>query len=374
MKRSEKNIRPFLLFILVPAIFTFSAPAADSAPAVITDPVPGSVLTSTEVTFTWSDTGAEQYWLWIGSSEGTHDIYSGDQLTNTSKTLSDLSCNGETLYVRLSSKIGTDWISNDYTYTAPVIVAAEMQTPVQDSVLGSADVTFTWNDTGASHYWLWIGSSEGTYDIYSGDQLTNTSCTVSDLLCNGKTLYVRLFSKVCGEWLPNDYTYTAPVVEAAEMQTPVPGSVLGSGGATFTWNDTGVSQYWLWIGSSEGTHDIYSGDQLANTSSTVSELPYNGETLYVRLSSKVCGEWLSNDYTYTAPVIAVAEIHTPVPGSILRSTDTTFTWNDTGASQYWLWVGTSEGGKDIYSGGQGTNTSRKISGLPHNGETLYVRL
>ncbi|MCP4105294.1 MAG: hypothetical protein GY749_07140 [Desulfobacteraceae bacterium] len=72
---------------------------------------------------------------------------------------------------------------------------------------------------------------------------------------------------------------------------------------TFTWNDSGADYYQLLVGTSEGVDDIYSGAQLTDTSVTVSDvsdLPDNGQTLYVRLFSVVDEEWLSYDYTYTA--------------------------------------------------------------------------
>ncbi|MCP4105942.1 MAG: hypothetical protein GY749_10460 [Desulfobacteraceae bacterium] len=116
---------------------------------------------------------------------------------------------------------------------------------------------------------------------------------------NGETLYVRLWSVVDGDWLHNDYTYTACSLSAG-MQSPTPGSALDSASVTFTWNDPGASQYWLWVGTSAEGHDVYSGDQGTNTSIIVPGLPDNGEAVYVRLWSVVDGNWLYNDYTYTA--------------------------------------------------------------------------
>ncbi|MCP3942746.1 MAG: hypothetical protein GY710_14845, partial [Desulfobacteraceae bacterium] len=156
-----------------------------------------------------------------------------------------------------------------------------------------------WNDTGADQYWMWIGTSQGDYDVYSGNQGTNTSAVVTELPAGGETLHVRLMSKFYGEWLSNDYTYTACDL-AAEISAPTPGSALSSTSVTFTWNDTGADQYWMWIGTSLGAYDVYSANQETNTSAVVAVLPAGGETLYVRLMSKFYGEWFSNDYTYTA--------------------------------------------------------------------------
>ncbi|MCP4127134.1 MAG: hypothetical protein GY753_08745, partial [Gammaproteobacteria bacterium] len=261
----------------------------------------------------------------------------------------------------------------NFGYRLPIDPAAEISEPVPGSALGSTSATLTWNDTGADQYWLWIGTSEGDYDVYSGDQGTNTSVAVANLPANQETLYVRLMSKADGEWFYNDCTYTACDM-TAEIQNPAPGSALGSATQTFSWNDSGAAGYWFWIGTSAGDYDVYSGNLGTGTSVTVSELPANGETLYVRLWSSVDGVWIYNtDYTYTACDV-MAEILSPAPGSALGSATETFSWNDSGAAGYWFWIGTSAGDYDVYSGNLGTNTSVTVSELPANGETLYVRL
>ncbi len=87
----------------------------------------------------------------------------------------------------------------------------------------------------------------------------------------------------------------------AEISDPVPGSEFSSTSIRFTWNDSGADQYRLQIGTTgSGSEDVYYSNQGTNTSEMISGLPDSGETLYVRLSSLVNGEWLFNDYTYTA--------------------------------------------------------------------------
>ncbi|MCP4199314.1 MAG: hypothetical protein GY762_19385, partial [Proteobacteria bacterium] len=369
MKTMKENC---IVFLLVTLAANFLLSVSYAAGADITEPVPGSVLVSTTETFTWNDTGASEYWLWIGISEGGYDVYSGSQGTGTSVTVNDLPCGSETLFVRLFSKSDTQWVQADFIYTACNLKAV-IQSPAPGSVLSSDIETFTWNNTGVSGYWLWIGTSEGDYDVYSGDQGTNISKTVAGLPYKGETLYVRLFSKAGGGW--GNYTdsvYTACNMTAA-IQSPAPGSVLSSESETFTWNNAGAFGYWLWIGTSEGDYDVYSGDQGANVSKTVAGLPYKGETLYVRLFSKAGGGWDNyTDSVYTACDMA-AVIQSPVPGPLPNSAQT-FAWNSSGASQYRLLVGTSQGGHDIYFGEQTTGTSVTVSGLPVSGEVLYVRL
>jgi hypothetical protein len=56
---------------------------------------------------------------------------------------------------------------------------------------------------------LYVGTSNGTNDIYGQSQGTSTSGTVSALPTDGRTLYVRLWSYTGSAWLYRDYTYTA---------------------------------------------------------------------------------------------------------------------------------------------------------------------
>jgi len=66
---------------------------------------------------------------------------------------------------------------------------------------------------------------------------------------------------------------------------------------------------------------------------------------------------------------------TPSDGSTLTGSSQTFSWTGTGVLEYWLYVGTTKGAKDIYnSGSLGTATSTTVNGLPTDGSTVYLRL
>ena len=114
------------------------------------------------------------------------------------------------------------------------------------------------------------------------------------------------------------------------------------------------------------------------TSLTVSGLPTNGETIYVRLITYYSSGSTTTKYTYTAATAAV--LTTPTPGSTLASPSVTFSWTSAAnATGYALWAGTTSAGSDAdnlyYSGEKAsTVTSLTVNGLPVNGETIYVRL
>jgi len=66
----------------------------------------------------------------------------------------------------------------------------------------------------------------------------------------------------------------------------------------------------------------------------------------------------------------------PAKDTTLTSSEVPFTWS-TGSNvdMYWLYMGTQgPGSYDIYNQSQGLNTTATISGIPQNGEVIYVRL
>jgi hypothetical protein len=355
--------------------------ANGSTIAQIISPAPGATLSNADVTFTWSGaTGAAAYWLDIGSSAGGWDLFSQSEGLATSQSVSGLPSGGRALYIRLWTLTGNQWQYNDYTYPAGSEPAkAEMLIPTPGTTLSDASVTFTWGAaSGASSYWLDVGSAAGGFDLFSQSAGTGTSQTVAGLPTNGGTVYLRLWTEFGGSWEFNDYTYIAAGPSTpAVMLTPPPGSGLSGPSVTFTWSGaTGAAAYWLDIGSSAGGWDLFSQSEGLATGQSVSGLPSDGRALYIRLWTLTGNQWLYSDYTYKASgAPAKATLTSPAPGTTLTGTSATFIWSaGTGATAYWLDIGTSAGGYDLFSQGAGLATSQAVGGLPANSGTIYVRL
>jgi len=68
-----------------------------------------------------------------------------------------------------------------------------------------------------------------------------------------------------------------------------------------------------------------------------------------------------------------ADLITPPPDTKLNSKTVTFEWEDIGASQYWLYVGTKHMKADIYNQSQGLNTSVTVD-LRSGGTNIYATL
>ena len=180
---------------------------------------------------------------------------------------------------------------------------------------------------------------------------------------------------------PNYATQTISIsgtgaLAQAQLISPTAGSTLTGPSVTFDWTAaSGATGYYLWIGSTGvGSNNIYNSAEKTGTSYTFTNMPVNGETIYVRLITSTGGKWISNDYTYTAATTAA--MTAPASGSTFAGPSVTFDWTTAvNATGYYLWIGsTGAGSNNLYNSAEKTVTSYTFNSLPTNGETIYVRL
>ena len=347
--------------------------------AQITGPTPGSTFNSSTVTFNWnSGSGVGSYYLYVGTVPAGSNVFNNFVAGGT-QTVGGIPTNGQPVYVRLWSFINGGWQFNDYTYTAASSsgVKAQITSPTPGSTFSSSTVTFNWNSgSGVSSYYLYVGTSPGGNNIFN-NFVTGGTQSVGGIPTNGQSLHVRLWSFINGGWQFNDYTYTAASSSGvrAQITSPTPGSTLSSSSVTFNWSSgSGVSLYYLYVGTSPGGSNIFNNFVAAGTQS-VGGIPTDGQPVNVRLWSLISGNWQFNDYTYTAASSGVrAQITSPSPGSTFSSSTVTFNWSSgSGVSSYYLYVGNSPGGNDIFNnfvaGG-----SHTLHGIPTDGRNIHVRL
>ena len=148
-------------------------------------------------------------------------------------------------------------------------------------------------------------------DAWSTRAATSTSSRqpaerqlVTGLPTDGSTVYITLWSLLNGNWVYNEYTYTAYSLSsgAGQITNPMPGSTLPGTTVTFNWSMGSQSTaYWLDLGSTPGGNQYFQSGNLGN----VQQVTVNGchpmaarstPTLY----SLIGGQWIANSYTYTA--------------------------------------------------------------------------
>jgi hypothetical protein len=358
--------------------YTYTAATAVVRAALIS-PAPGSTLAGASVPFSWTTgTGALQYWLYVGTSVGASNIWNQDQGTATSRTVTGLPTDGSTVYTRLWTRFTSGWQFNDYTHTAAAAtcVAAAMTSPAAGSMLAGSSVPFTWNaGTGNSQYWLYVGTSFGGTQIWNQNQGTGLSRTVTGIPTNGSTIHVTLWSFCGGTWHYRTYTYTARTVRA-RLTSPADHAVLAGATQVFDWVlGSGTTQVYLYVGNSRGAADIWNQNQGTAVTRTVTGIPIDGRRIYVRLWSLISGLWYYVDYEFTAAGTTRARLTSPAEGSVLPGTSATFNWAaGSGASSYWIYVGSTVGGSQYWAQGLGTGLTATVTGLPADHRPIYVRL
>lgn len=147
----------------------------------------------------------------------------------------------------------------------------------------SAIANQSWIHTSSS------GSGNGTVN-YTIDANTSESSRAGTITVQGQTFTIT----------------QAGAVFTPSITSPAPGSTLISSSVTFQWSSgTGVTNYLLEVGRSARTYGIYRQNQGLNLSATVTGLPTDGSTVYVRLwwATPTAASNYTN-YTYTAYYVA----------------------------------------------------------------------
>ena len=130
------------------------------------------------------------------------------------------------------------------------------------------------------------------------------------------------------------------------------------------------------MGTGTGLTNIYTGTLGTATSKTLTALPLDGSTIYVRLWSFFNSAWQSYDYTFTASATEdpKAYLISPEPSSKLTGSSVTFIRTSTGASNYWLDVGIKKATGDLFVGSFAASTSLTLNNIPLGSQVIYVRL
>ena len=116
---------------------------------------------------------------------------------------------------------------------------------------------------------------------------------------------------------------------------------------TFQWASTGVPSYQLSVGTTAGSGNLF--DQIVGTSlsATVSGLPTNGSTIYVRLWSLVGSVWNFRDYTYASflqpPSLSINDVSLTEGNSGTKTATFTVTLAPTSTQTVTVAYGTANG-------------------------------
>ena len=239
--------------------------------------------------------------------------------------------------------------------------------PVNGSTLTGNSVPFWWAGyPGATAYWLDVGSTSGGNNYYQSGSLSASifGQSVNSLPSDGSAVYATWWYFVGGSWSYIEYQYNAfgTNPEKGVITSPAPTSMLTGSSVTFTWTaGNGATAYWIDAGSSAGGNQYFQSGNLGNVlTKTVNNLPTNASTVYVTLYSLVSGQWLNNQYTYTAfnASSCLSTITSPAAGTTLTAYSDTFGWTAStnpgcsgAVTSYWLDAGTTTSENFYYQSG-----------------------
>ena len=175
------------------------------------------------------------------------------------------------------------------------------------------------------------------------------------------------------------------ITTKATITSPANGSTLAGSSANFTWAaGANALEYFFYLGTSVGANNLYGASQGLGLSRSFTTLPTNGSTLYVRLWTRSAAGWAFNDSTYRAataatqppPTVqsATAALVSPSAGGYISSVSPSFSWTSaSGAQEYFLYVGTTQGANNLYGQSQGLNTGVTLRSL-NPASPAWVRL
>jgi hypothetical protein len=254
-------------------------------------------------------------------------------------------------------------------------IAAYITSPTNSSSLSGNSQVFHFEDPDNIVFSLYVGLTPGDYDLgyYPGLKGSN-SVDVTDLPIDGSLIFLTLYSRNNGEWLTQEYIYTAtqPGI-AAYFTSPSNGSILTGSSQIFHFEDPNNIVFSLYVGSTPGDYDLgYYPDLQETNSVNVTNLP-DGRPIFLTLYSRSNGEWLTQEYFYRSSIAAF--IASPITGSILSGSSQIFQFEDPNNIVFSLYVGSTPGDYDLgyYPGLNGTN-SVNVTNLPTDGSKIYLTL
>jgi hypothetical protein len=328
---------------------------------------PTNGLTSVDLSkpVQWTSvTGAQAYYLYVGTTLGAKDLVNSGEIQQTSYTPRPAIPSGQMVYARLWTKLAGVWAYTDSTFGA---LASNITVPRDHDTMADYSQPVQWASiANAQAYYLWIGATPGASDLVDSGELHTTSFKAT--LPRSQTLYARLWTKVADVWRYTDISFSSFL---SVLTTPANGATNVDVTLPMRWAAVpGAQSYYLYVGTAVGAHDLLNTGETPVTSYTPRTALPTGQMLYARLWTEVAGVWGYTDTTFGA---LTATITAPRDGETMADYSQPVQWSTIANAQaYYLWIGTTAGAKDLVDSGEVHTTSFKAT-LPRN-QTVYARL
>jgi hypothetical protein len=344
-------------FTTSPAVATLTQPNAGASNVDLTKP------------FTWTAvTGAQAYYLYVGTSIGTNNVVNSGELQQTSYTARSTWTGTPAASVAWDQPTDSPWISGFAMSVDGTRIDLGLPYPVPCS--DPAD--FNW-----CYRTPLPPMSPGSHQIQVSAYNENgeSSGVAATLTTPDSLLYVRLWTKLAGVWYYVDSSFSAATL-AAQFISPAFAASNVDVTQPLRWTAVpGADLYSLRIGLAPGGNDLLDVANLQTTSyraAGLSSLSID-RRVFGRLGTRVQGVWRYTETTFG--VMPLATLTIPSNGQIDVPLSTTFYWSAAAVTPqaYYLYVGTSLGAKDIVDSGERLAQSYTATNLPAE-RTLYARL
>ena len=298
----------------------FGAETGIALPA-LTSPAPGSVLSGSTVSFSWTaSSGVTAYQLWVGSTVGTDNL-GLCSVSTTTCNVTGLPTNGSAIYVALAWEISGVWQTAKYIYTAAAAPKPTLSISATSIAFGNVNVntpvtyTVILTSTGTAALTVSATAVTGTGYTVSGASfpLTLTPNQTAALIVKFDPTAVGAAAGTL-TLTSNSSTGVSTAIALSgvgisllpALASPAPGSVLSGSTVSFTWTaGSGVTAYQLWVGSTVGSDNL-GLCAISTTTCKLTDVPMNGTKVYVMLAWEISGVWQTAKYTYIAAAAAAA--------------------------------------------------------------------
>jgi hypothetical protein len=281
---------------------TFSAGTSGATVSTITYPADGGQADPTQPIRWTTVPNVQAYYLYVGTTPGAKDLVNTGEIQQTSFLALNLPAS-QTLYARVWVKINGLWRYSDSTFSvapSPDLLRAVFTYPLDGEIAVDRTRPATWTSVpNAQVYYLYVGTTIGAKDLVNSGEIQSTSFSIAGLPSDA-TLYARLWTKTAGVWRHTDIAFTADAsTPIATIETPAHGESGFDTARPFAWQPVAIARgYRLTIGSTRGAKDLHDSGEIQVSRRFVPGLPV-GTPLYGRLETKIDGQWLGSDFSFT---------------------------------------------------------------------------
>ena len=261
---------------------------------------------------------------------------------------------------------------------APTPPPPPLQPPAKFTTMPGADGRLTsklvqWTTVSdALAYYLYVGTGSGAKDVVDTGEFMGTSYPLPALPPE-RMYFARIWTKQRDGWRFSEMNFMMPGIPGpARLISPLTGEQNVTSAQPFVWTEVpGAEAYYLYVGTRPGAKDVVDSGEVKDLSLMARSLPA-GQRLYARIHTKVQGGWYNTEVFFDSAGSSL--LLYPRAGAGDVSEREMFKWSAVkDALAYYLYVGTTPGGKDVVNTGEITATAYPVAGL-QPGRTYYAKL